>query len=87
MLEASGRQDEAADAYRRALTAMPHVQSATMALSARLFLDEKPGEAYQLLNASLTEKHRTPDPWRLFGYGDYRFWPDLIGQLRAGIRP
>ena len=87
MSEASGRQDEAADAYRRALAAMPHVQSATMALAAQLFLDEKPGEAYQLLNASLTEKPRTPDPWRLFGYGDYRFWPDLIGQLRERIRP
>ena len=65
---------------------MPRVQSGTMALAARLFGDEQPGEAYELVNAAFAGQPRPPDPWRLFGYGDYRFWPGLIGQLRAAIK-
>jgi hypothetical protein len=57
-----------------------------MALAGTLFLEEKPTEAYAILNAAFTTTPRPPDPWRLWGYGDYRFWPDLIAQLRADIR-
>jgi tetratricopeptide (TPR) repeat protein len=85
--EADGRRQDAAAAYRQALAVQPFVQSGTMALAGTLFLDERPSEAYTLLNASFTAKPRPPDPWRLWGYGDYRFWPDLIGKLRAEIHP
>jgi hypothetical protein len=26
-----------------------------------------------------------PDPWRLYGYGDLRHWPDLVDPLRAQV--
>jgi hypothetical protein len=58
-----------------------------MALAAMLFLDEKPSEAYELLNGSFAARPRPPDPWRLFGYGDYRFLSALTGELRARVRP
>jgi tetratricopeptide (TPR) repeat protein len=85
--EAGGRRQDAAAAYRQALDVQPSVQSGTMALAGTLFLDEKPSEAYALVNAAFTATPRPPDPWRLWGYGDYRFWPDLITELRREIRP
>jgi predicted Zn-dependent protease len=87
MHEAQGRRHDAAAAYRQALGVQPFVQSGTMALAGTLFLDEKPSEAYALVNAAFAAKPRPPDPWRLWGYGDYRFWPDLIKELRREIRP
>jgi len=87
MHDASGRRQDAAAAYRQALAVQPFVQSGTMALAATLFLDGKQGEAYDLLNAAFAARPRPPDPWRLYGYGDYRFWPELIGQLRSQLRP
>lgn len=86
MFDADDRGADAVTAYRQALAVMPRVQSGTMALAARLFGDEQPGEAYDIVNAAFAGQPRPPDPWRLFGYGDYRFWPDLIGQLRAAIK-
>jgi predicted Zn-dependent protease len=87
MHDASGRRQDAAAAYRQALAVQPLVQSGTMALAATLFLDGKPGEAHDILNAAFAARPRLPDPWRLYGYGDYRFWPELIGQLRSRLRP
>jgi tetratricopeptide (TPR) repeat protein len=86
MHEAAGRRDDAAAAYRQALDVQPRVQSGTMALAASLFLEQKPAEAYELVNAAFAVKPRPPDPWRLFGYGDYRFWPELIGLLRTHLK-
>jgi tetratricopeptide (TPR) repeat protein len=85
LFEAQDRGPDAVTAYRQALAVLPRVQSGTMALAAKLFRDEKPGEAYELVNAAFAAQPRPPDPWRLYGYGDYRFWPDLIGRLRAEI--
>jgi tetratricopeptide (TPR) repeat protein len=87
MFEASGRPQDAAAAYRQALDVLPGVQSATMALAAATFLDQKPSGAYALMSAVFDGRPRPPDPWRLYDYGDYRLWPDLIARLRAAIRP
>lgn len=87
MFETSGRRVDAATAYRNALSVLPQTQSATMALAATLFLDQKPNEAYELLDASFTAQHRPVDPWRVFAHGDHRFLPQLVAELRAHIRP
>lgn len=87
MHDAAGRRQDAAAAYRQALAVQPLVQSGTVALAATSFLDGKPREAHDILNAAFAARPRPPDPWRLYGYGDYRFWPELIGQLRSRLRP
>ena len=87
MFESSGRRDDAATAYRHALSVLPHTQSATMALAATSFLNQKPTEAYELLDASFAARSRPVDPWRVFGLGDYRFLPQLVADLRDQIRP
>jgi hypothetical protein len=85
--ERADRLTEAEAAYRRALDVMPGTQSASVALSALLIRRGIPAEGQSLLRASFDALSRPPDPWRLFGYGDYRRWPALVEALRAAVRP
>ena len=77
---------EAVERYREALTIIPRVQSATNALAASLFLAGKPDEAYALVADALSAQPRPDDPWHHFGYGDLRFIPEMLVDLRAAIR-
>ena len=52
-----------------------------------LFRDGKRAEAYELADAMLDAPDPLFDPWREYVHADDRFWPLLIGKLRAGIVP
>ena len=70
--------------YRRATAAVPHAQSATLALAALLAADGRRAEANRLV-ADMLAAPRPLDPWRRFVHADDRFWPILIERLRAEI--
>jgi tetratricopeptide (TPR) repeat protein len=70
--------------YRRAVAAVPHAQSATLALAALLAADGRRAEANRLVTEMLAAP-RPLDPWRRYVHADDRFWPMLIERLRAEI--
>ena len=73
--------------YRTAAAAVPHAQSATLALAAILVRQERRAEAQQLVREMLRAQPSPVDPWRRFVHADDRFWPLLIGKLRVEIQP
>lgn len=84
-LEREGRLPEAERAYRGAAAAVPHAQSAALALAAIVLRTGRRAEALQLVRDMLDAKPRPVDPWRTYIHADDRFWPELIGRLRAEI--
>ncbi len=84
--ERQRRPDDARDAYRRAVAAWPHAQAATMSLASLLFGEGRRAEAQALAGAMLAARPPAVDPWRGFVHADDRFWPQLVGGLRAEIR-
>jgi len=78
--------DGATGEYRLAIDALPGAQSATTTLAALLFSRDQPGEASALVERSLALHARDDDPWRLYDYGEYWRYRDLIGQLRREWR-
>ncbi|HUF48217.1 MAG TPA: hypothetical protein VMM93_10405 [Vicinamibacterales bacterium] len=84
--ERAGSLAEAEAAYRRALEAMPGAQSSAIALSALLFRHGRPDAAYGVMESASAVEPTPVDPWRTYGYGDLRFWPDLVLGLRAQVR-
>ena len=85
-LERKKRPAEAEKAYRGALRAVPAAQSASMALAALLFKNGQRTEASRLMDMMFAASPQPADPWRGYADADDRFWPLLIGQLRAEIR-
>jgi tetratricopeptide (TPR) repeat protein len=79
------RASDAEVAYRRAIAAVPHAQSATTALAALLFRSERRAEAQRLAAEMLAAQPPPPDPWREYAHADDRFWPQIIGRLRREI--
>jgi hypothetical protein len=86
-LEALDRAAEAEAAYRAALSTLPGAQSASLGLSALLFLKGDVDGAYAVMTTSFSAQGTHEDPWRIYALGDYRMWPSLIEQLRAAVRP
>ena len=84
-LEAAGDGPAAIQAYRGALQAVPRAESAAFALAALLFTRDARDEAFALVESVLSTRPPAPDPWRLYGVGDFRFWPTLIARLREGL--
>ena len=68
---------------RTALEVWPGAQSAVQVLATDLFLSGRGEEAYLLVDEMFRGQARASDPWRLFGYGDFRFWPERIARLRG----
>jgi tetratricopeptide (TPR) repeat protein len=77
--------DRASTAYRQALEAVPGAQAASMHLAALLAADGRPTEAYAVMKSSFALQPR--DPWRVYGYGSFRFWPQYMAALRREIWP
>ena len=75
----------AESAYRGAVAAVPHAQSATLALSSLVFRDGRRSEAHRLVREMLAADPPPLDPWRAFAHADDRFWPQLVGRLRWEI--
>ena len=77
--------EKAQSAYRGAVAAWPRGQAATMSLAASLFREGKRAEAQELTGWMLDAVPPLFDPWREYVHADNRFWPYLIGRLRAEI--
>jgi hypothetical protein len=67
------------------LAAIPRAQSATFALAALLGAQGARREAASLVDLSITAPLAV-DPWRIYGDGEDRFWPERIERLRQEIR-
>jgi tetratricopeptide (TPR) repeat protein len=80
------RYQDAVREYAAALEAVPHAQSASIALAQLLLRDNQADAAFDLITRSMTERLDGDDPWRLFAYGAYVRWPVLIADVRKAIR-
>ena len=85
ILESQRKLDDALVAWERAVALWPHGQAATLALSSMLFQQGRRAEAQEMTGAMLAANPLPPDPWREYPHGDDRFWPQLVGKLRAEI--
>jgi tetratricopeptide (TPR) repeat protein len=83
--EQLGQRDRARRAYQQSLEAMPGAQAASMQLAAMFSADGRPAEAYAVMKSSFGIDPQPRDPWRLYGYGSYRFWPQYIAALRQQV--
>jgi tetratricopeptide (TPR) repeat protein len=84
--ERQNRREDAMEAYHAAVAAWPNAQAGTMALASLLFETGRRVDAQGLAGAMLAAKPPARDPWREFRHADDRFWPMLVGRLRAEIR-
>jgi tetratricopeptide (TPR) repeat protein len=79
------KQDEAISNFQAALNISPHGRTAAAWLGFQLMLKGRLTEAEEAAQTSLDPGRRPLDPWRLFGMGDYRRFPDLIKLIRKAI--
>ena len=87
ILRARGRPDEAAKAYRDALTTWPGAQSARVALMTLLLSRGDRQEAAKLAEAAETAAAGNQfDPWWTYWLGDYRVYPAIVAKLREIAR-
>jgi tetratricopeptide (TPR) repeat protein len=80
------RASEADVAYRKALEAWPHAQSAAAALTALYMFWNNPTEAHRWSVAITTAPADAVDPWWFYSEGDYRFLPKWLAALREAAR-
>lgn len=83
--QSSGSLARAESHFTEALKARPHSQSASLALAALRFGRGDAGAAYDLTEASLTQRRSDDDPWRVFFYGNFSQWPALRDAMRAAL--
>ena len=86
ILRARGRPEDAAKAYRDALTIWPGAQSARVALMTLVLSRGDRQEAAKLAEAAETEAEAASvsqfDPWWTYWLGDYRVYPVIVAKLR-----
>jgi tetratricopeptide (TPR) repeat protein len=80
-----GQVQAAEVAFRSALGAIPHAESATIGLAWLLVLNEHRADASALTDAELASSAMTADPLASYALGDARLWPVFIGELRAAV--
>jgi hypothetical protein len=80
-----GQVQQAEVAFRDALAAIPHAESATMGLAWLLVLNQHRAEADRLTADQLQAGPPSPDPLAAFAEGDARFCEARIAELRAGL--
>jgi tetratricopeptide (TPR) repeat protein len=86
-LDRSNKHEEALDAYRLAMLAAPHAQTARLALASALASGNSRTDALETLGRALSDAHDVlADPWFTYGSADQRFWPTLITELRQAVR-
>jgi tetratricopeptide (TPR) repeat protein len=82
VLRTMGRLDDAATAFRAALTAWPGAQSAQVALMTLQAHRGNRDEAATLAEAVQTAPVDQYDPWWMYWLGDYRVYPAISARLR-----
>jgi tetratricopeptide (TPR) repeat protein len=83
--EEQRKRSDAETAYRRALSVIPLAQSAALHLAVVLYEMDRRDEANELVARMLAADPAPEDPWRIYGYGDYRRLPTLLDRLRRSI--
>jgi Tfp pilus assembly protein PilF len=82
IFRARGRLDDAAKAYRDALTTWPDAQSARVALMTLQLSRGDRQEAGKLAETAETTPGDQFDPWWTYWLGDYRVYPAIVAKLR-----
>ena len=82
-LEAMQQREPARGAYERALTVVPAAESASLALAALRLTSDDGADTSALIDRALVRTRDGDDPWRLFLYGSFRYWPDRLRALRT----
>ena len=85
-LSRTNRESDTTAEYRRAVDAVPAAGTAALWLATRLLAEGHRDEADAVTERSLTGSGSIDDPWRLFGYGDFRLFRSLMLQLREAIK-
>lgn len=80
------RDAESTREYQQAVNTIPAGSTGALWLARRLLLEGKRDEADAVTDRSLVGSKDIDDPWRLYGYGDFRRFPALMRQLREAIR-
>ncbi|MEX2273608.1 MAG: hypothetical protein WD690_19235 [Vicinamibacterales bacterium] len=80
-----GGVDEAMAAYRAALAVIPNAQSASIALAAMLHAADQPDPAIDIMTKSFAARP-AEDPWREYGFGQFRHWTRYRDQMREAAR-
>jgi tetratricopeptide (TPR) repeat protein len=84
--ERLGRPYDAIRAFRAALAVAPQARAATLHLAVMLAAAGGREEADRVIGAVLDGRVETaPDPWTIYGCGDLRRFPLLVGQLRRSF--
>ena len=86
VLASLGRVDEAAIAYRAALSFVPRAQSATALYVALLAQNDRLRDAEGAAETFLSAGAVPSDPWRRYFGGDFDAYPDLVRRLREQFR-
>jgi len=84
-LEQRGGTDEALAAYRAALAAIPNAQAASMALAALLHRGDQVDAAIDIMTTSFAARP-AEDPWREYGFGQFRHWTRYRDRMREALR-
>lgn len=84
-IEQLGGTTEAVAAYREALSVIPHTQSAAIALAAMLHRADQPEAAIDIMRASFAARP-AEDPWREYGFGQFRHWTRYRDRMREAVR-
>jgi tetratricopeptide (TPR) repeat protein len=83
---ARGQHDDAAAAFRAALTTWPGAQSARVALMTLLVNRGDREGAAALAEAAQTASDDEFDPWWTYWLGDFRSYPAMLDRLRGTAR-
>jgi hypothetical protein len=84
-IEALGGTDEAVAAYRSALLEIPNAQSASIALAAMLHKADQADAALAIMDRSFAARP-SEDPWREYGFGQFRHWIAYRDRMREALR-
>jgi tetratricopeptide (TPR) repeat protein len=76
----------AAGAFRSALDAVPHAQSAALALASLTLAGDDPAGAYALVHAAVARATNVNDPWRQYQEAEFRLWHSSVAALRQEVR-
>ena len=83
---ATGDLPGAARAFRSALDAVPHGQSASLALASLTLAGDDPADAYRLVQGAVARAADVNDPWKQYQEGEFRLWQSYIFALRQEVR-
>jgi tetratricopeptide (TPR) repeat protein len=84
--ELTGSPKEAERSFRAALNLVPRAQSATLALGALLWLDDRQAEATAIVEDAFSGSSVADDPWTAFQKGGHcTEWHQFIANLRVGL--